>query len=57
MRKSTHAWYKMARAEHSYALAMDFVGGVKDDRRAIVAERYGERFSWLSWANLVLRGD
>ena len=31
MRKSTHAWYKIARAEHAYALGMDFIGGIKDD--------------------------
>lgn len=31
MRKSTHAWYKIARAEHSYALGMDYMGGFKTD--------------------------
>ena len=31
MRKSMNAWYKIARAEHSYSLAWDFLGGVAQD--------------------------
>ena len=30
MRSHTHAWYKIARAEHAHAMAQDYIGELSD---------------------------
>ena len=31
MRKKTHAWYKICRAENAMAMTQDYIGGLHDD--------------------------
>jgi len=28
MRKKTHAWYKVVRADHAYGMVVDYAGGL-----------------------------